>query len=311
MTIEYPMKVSPLMNEIRIITPDDFSYSECLVYLNRSELECLHKIIDGAIVKLIKIKSQAYLIKIESLSDVEGLKVTLLEGEPMNHDIVGYIRDYVSDLFDLGADMDAFYALSKTDKIANWVIRKYRGLRIVKINDLFEGFCWSIIGQQINLKFAYTLKKRLVETYGESLQHNGQSFYLFPEPQVLSKLSVSDLKVLQFTGRKAEYVIGVASLFCEGVLNAETLRSMDDYMTLKEKLLSVRGVGNWTADYIMLKCLKINRAFPVADVGIHNALKNILGREQKPSITEIEEMAKAWTGHEAYMTFYLWRCLYD
>ncbi|GAU78312.1 DNA-3-methyladenine glycosylase [Fusibacter sp. 3D3] len=160
-------------------------------------------------------------------------------------------------------------------------------------------------------QFAYTLKKRFVETYGKSILFQEERYYLFPTPEVIVNLSVDDLKKLQFTGRKAEYVIGIAKLFCQGELGEKELREMDYYAELKRKFLKVRGIGNWTADYIMLKCLNINEAFPIADVGIHNALKGILNLAQKPTIEAIEMMSKAWEGNEAYMTFYLWRYLYD
>jgi len=59
----------------------------------------------------------------------------------------------VWDMFDLGTDLTAFYELKENDSIINLLINKYKGLRIVKINDMFETICWAIIGQQINLKF--------------------------------------------------------------------------------------------------------------------------------------------------------------
>ena len=82
---------------------------------------------------------------------------------------------------------------------------------------MFETICWAIIGQQINLKFAYTLKKRLVEGYGEKMEYDNEEYFLFPTPKVISKLEVEDLKPLQFTTRKAEYIIGIAKLFNEGI----------------------------------------------------------------------------------------------
>ena len=80
---------------------------------------------------------------------------------------------------------------------------------------------------------------------------------------------------------------------------------------MKNRLISIRGVGDWTADYTIMKCFDINDAFPIADVGIHNALKGILGLDKKPTIEEIEKLSVNWSGWEAYATFYLWRSLND
>ena len=221
------------------------------------------------------------------------------------------VAKYVWDMFDLGTDLTSFYKLAEDDSIIKLLIDKYKGLRIVKINDMFEAICWAIIGQQINLKFAYTLKKRLVESYGEKMIYDKEEYFLFPTPQVISKLEVEDLKPLQFTTRKAEYIIGIANLFNDGTIKKEELALEKDYEKLKKKLVSIRGVGNWTADYTIMKCFDINDAFPIADVGIHNALKGILGLDKKPTIDEIEKLSVNWRGWEAYATFYLWRCLYD
>lgn len=78
---------------------------------------------------------------------------------------------------------------------------------------------------------------------------------------------------------------------------------------MRKELTSIRGVGAWTAGYAIMKSMKHSRAFPVADVGLHNALKNRLGLAAKPTVPEIVEMAGNWSGWEAYAVFYLWRSL--
>jgi DNA-3-methyladenine glycosylase II len=78
-----------------------------------------------------------------------------------------------------------------------------------------------------------------------------------------------------------------------------------------EILLSLKGVGAWTADYVMMKCLLETTAFPVADAGLHNAIKKHLNLAAKLKQDEIIELAKNWSGWEAYATFYLWRSLYE
>jgi len=84
-----------------------------------------------------------------------------------------------------------------------------------------------------------------------------------------------------------------------------------NYEKLRNRLVSIRGVGNWTADYTIMKCFNINNAFPIADVGIHNALKGILALDKKPTIADIEKLSVNWKGWEAYATFYLLRYLND
>jgi len=139
--------------------------------------------------------------------------------------------------------------------------------------------------------------------------HEGQTYRLHPDCRVIAELEPAELKELQFTGRKAEYVIGIARAMAEGELTRERLL-LQGPAEAQQTLLALRGVGAWTADYVRMKCLHHTDAFPIADVGLHNALKVLLGWERKPTIEEIRRMAEPWKGWEAYATFYLWRTLY-
>lgn len=295
-------------NYLELITPDQFSFKECLVFLGRSENECLHYILDGCLYKLIKIDDAMILLKISS--EAGTLKVEFPDKYP-SQIIRTSIAEYVWDLFDLDRDLVNFYSLASKDKVLNKLVNKYYGLRIIGIPDLFEALTWAIIGQQINLAFAYTLKKRFVESFGEKIIYNEIDYWIYPEPEVVSKLQVSDLTKLQFTTRKAEYVIGTAKLLASGEINKEELLKIKNYNQVRDILLRIRGVGKWTADYVMMKCLKVPEAFPIADVGLHNALKLRLELDKKPSIDEIEKISLNWKGWEAYATFYLWRSLYE
>jgi len=304
---------------ILLEVPSDFKLDECLVYLGRSVLESTHQVNGKKLIKLIRLNQKLFLTSVESvqrpLNRLESgskhyLKISFLTPVIAPEDRKS-LAAYYKAMFDLEKDLTGFYALSDTDTVAKFLIERYRGLRICKMMDLFEGICWSIIGQQINLKFAYTLKKRLVESYGDKRLFGGETHYVFPRPEVISALSVETLRGFQMTQRKSEYILGVAQLFAQTDFESQLNDVAGDYEKLHAMLLDIRGIGNWTADYIILKCFDIDRAFPVADVGIHNALKGILKMEDKPSIESIQTMSTAWNGWEGYMTFYMWRYLYD
>ena len=83
-----------------------------------------------------------------------------------------------------------------------------------------------------------------------------------------------------------------------------------DFKEAEKMLVKIRGIGPWTANYVLMRCLRFPNAFPIADVGLHNAIKHLTGTEEKPTIEEIWKLAAPWTGWESYATFYLWRFLY-
>ncbi len=293
---------------IEVDTPRDFSFVEGLVYLGRSSLECMHRVKGGALYRRLRIDTWDLVVKIEMPG--ERLCVHFLNATPPQW-ARAEVAHTVWAMFDLGVEIDAFYELAEADPILRGLCRKYRGLRIVKMEDLFEALCWAIIGQQITLGFAYTMKRRLVETYGQRLVFGGEPYYLFPTPQALAPLAEEDLRVLQFSRSKAGYIIEIARRFDGGQLRQTDLADLEDYQELKARLMALKGVGPWTADYVILKCFRHRQAFPIADVGLQRALQIVLGRDNKPSLSEIRALAKPWTGWEAYAAFYLWRVLYD
>ena len=94
----------------------------------------------------------------------------------------------------------------------------------------------------------------------------------------------------------------------EGKLDKSQLAQQESEEIIAE-LLKIRGVGNWTAQYVLMKCFQRTEAFPLQDAGLHNAIKRLQGLDKKPSLDEITELAKPWSGWEGYATFYLWQSL--
>lgn len=293
---------------VEIYPPKEFNFEECLIFLGRSNQEALHQIKEGFVYKLIKVDESLILCKIGYIN--YSIKVEFPVSTPSIHSRKK-AAEYIWEWFDLDQNLEEFYQMTGKDKVLKKIAHKYYGLRIMCIPDLFEVLAWAIMGQQINLTFAYTLKKRFVEQFGDGLTFGAETFWSFPSFEKIASIDIEDLRKLQFTARKAEYIIGIAKAMKKGELSKELLLQKQNYQQIQKSLLSIRGIGAWTADYVMMKCLHYPSSFPIADVGLHNALKNLLGLERKPSIEEIEELATNWEGWQAYATFYLWRSLYD
>lgn len=293
--------------EIHISTPEEFNYHECLVFLARSDEERLHFIQNEKIRKLLKVGDKFILFEVSNPTPGH-LQIEPLNCIPSKPDRE-FVKNFISDWFDLATDLKPFYKLARTEKLLNQLVKNHFGLRLIKIDDLFQALCWAILGQQINIRFAYTLYRRFIEAFGEKLDFNGQKYWLFPKPEVISEISVNDLMRLQMTGRKSEYIIGLAQQMARGEISKEKLLAYRNFEKARDKLLSIRGVGSWTANYVMMRCLGDRNAFPIEDIGLHNAIKNQLNLKEKPSIGEIEKLSAGWNGWQAYITFYLYRSL--
>ncbi|CAG7607047.1 DNA-3-methyladenine glycosylase [Paenibacillus solanacearum] len=290
--------------------PNRFSFDENLRYLSRSANECMFHIENGRIYKRIPALPHSPLVEIsgdrEDTLVIRYLDPTLPQSDLLNDAVIRYVRDW----FDLDTDLEPFYHMTAADPLLCKVADEFYGLRIIGIPDLFEALCWGIMGQQINLTFAYTLKRRFVEAFGDREEYKGVSHWLFPEPQRIAELSTGDLTCLQLTGKKSEYMIGVARLMAEGSLSKQSLVQAGDLAAVEKQLVKIRGIGPWTANYVIMRCLRMPAAFPIDDVGLHNAIKHVLELDHKPSIARIRELSMPWGEWKAYATFYLWRCLY-
>lgn len=289
---------------------EDVNGADMLSYLARNQKEVLHRVNleNKSVMKAIRIHKEVVLIKLLILDKELILSFPQLMNP--SREVSKAVTDFVDEWFDLSRDLQPFYDLAKQDEILKEVVQAYKGLRIIAVEELFEALSWSIMGQQISLHVAYGLKQKLVTTYGESIVHDNVEYWLFPTAQQIASLTVEELRKLSFTQRKAEYIIGVGELIATGQLYKERLLMMS-FEEMEIRLTAIRGIGKWSANYVIMRCLRHPDAFPLADVGLHNALKKVLNRTEKPSLAEIEDWAKNWSGWRAYATFYLWRALQD
>jgi DNA-3-methyladenine glycosylase II len=287
--------------------PKEFDFAKCLKFLARSPQEPCHLINRNTLYKLLKFEDDPILLKIQPRNK-NSLSIEFLTKRPKKS-IRAKAAKYVWNWFDLETKLKPFYRMAKSDAVLKHVADTYYGLRIVSIPDLFEAICWAVMGQHINLNFAYLLKKRFVQSFGERFRIDDRIFYLFPTPEMIAKQTVSRFRQLQFTEKKSEYIIELAKKIKDGTLSKNTLLKKDSFKLVKKELMGLHGVGKWTAEYVCLRCLKDPAAFPVDDVGLQNAIKRILRLRAKPSIDEIYKFSKRWKNWEAYATFYLWNSL--
>lgn len=288
------------MKLMRVGTPEAFSYELCYEFLQRSPRELLHVCADNKIIKLVgdtlvQIAKGSNHLQVKFLTDASETDKAR-------------VRQYITDWFDLGADLAPFYAMAAKDKLLGPVARKYYGYRIVGQPDLFESLVWAVIGQQINLAFAHTLKGRFVEAFGGKKIWNERAYYSFPLPADVSLLTDHDLLPLQFSRQKSKYVVAIAEAFTSGQLSKERIGALSLH-DAKNELMKIKGIGNWTANYALMKTFRHPDAFPLEDAGLHNAIRHLMKLKGKPSLPHVQRIFKRYKGWEAYATLYLWKTL--
>jgi DNA-3-methyladenine glycosylase II len=167
----------------------------------------------------------------------------------------------------LGAEFDlpAFYDWAQGDPVLAQLTAELAGFRPPLAPDPFETLVTSITAQQVSLFAAFAIRNRLIERFGRRV---GEA-YTFPQPADLREAPVDELLAVGFSRRKAEYVLGLAQ---EPVELAELAALPDE--EVKRRLTSIRGIGEWTAEWFLARHLARARAWPVGDIALEKAVRS-------------------------------------
>jgi AraC family transcriptional regulator of adaptative response / DNA-3-methyladenine glycosylase II len=222
------------------------------------------------------------------------------------------LRQAVVRMFDLDADLTAFATLARRDAVLGPVVAANpRGLRLLQLLDPFEALLRAILGQQVSVAAARTLTDRLARLAGTPAARvrSGDVVplmrprYAFPRPEAIASLGPARLRSIGLTRAKAAAVHGAGVAAADGELDFARLRqaSQED---AERQLLSLAGVGPWTAAYVRLRALGDRDAFPATDLGLIRAMTT-LGVPR----SRIQASAERWRPWRGYATLHLWSSL--
>jgi AraC family transcriptional regulator, regulatory protein of adaptative response / DNA-3-methyladenine glycosylase II len=249
-----------------------------------------------------------------SLPSAEGstlLTIRPLDGERIE---VGLVGAEIGDLFaivtrirralDLDTDVLAVAQSLRSDSVLRPMIDKIGELRLPGAWDPFELAMRALLGQQVSVKAARTLARRLVNRYGRpiaSLGNSSEITHEFPRPETLAKAEVTDIASLGLTSARARALVGLAKAAHEDGALFAPAGSLD---SLIARFAALEGVGPWTAHYIALRAFGEADAFPASDLGLRKAYGALSG--SVPSAAELEKIAAKWSPWRGYAAQYLW-----
>lgn len=214
-----------------------------------------------------------------------------------------FIIRKVRELFDLDADTLGIATDLATDDSLRQVISLNQGIRLLGSWDFYELSIRAIIGQQITVAGATTLTTRLIKTLSEpaNVELPRDLHGLFPLPEKVAK---ADLEALGFTKSRADTLKRFSAAYHAGDLEFDNLAGLPEKLA---KLIEIKGIGDWTANYIAMRALRETDAFPAADLGLLKAYGMVSG--QDVSAKELAAKSEAWRPWRAYAAMYLWQSL--
>jgi DNA-3-methyladenine glycosylase II len=215
-----------------------------------------------------------------------------VEVQPLDAETAPAVRK----LLGLEFDLDAFARFALEDPVLARVADRLRGLRPPLAPDPFESLVTSITAQQVSLFAAFAIRNRLIERFGTRAEHA----YAFPTAATLAAVEEHELVALGFSRRKAEYVVALARSLPE----LDGIAALPDD-ELKARITSLRGLGEWTADWFLARHLARPKAWPAGDLGLRKAVSAFYGDGRDLTTEEVRAIGPRFDPFQNLTAHYL------
>ncbi len=187
--------------------------------------------------------------------------------------------------------------LSRVDPRLKSLINTFGAPELKRGGNPYEALVRSIIFQQISGKAARAIFNRFLDIFPNSK---------FPSPEKLSKANIPQLRAAGLSQRKAEYVTGIGTAFLDPDFLGHNIDDLTD-LEVSEKLTSIRGVGQWTADMFMIFTLVRLDVLPLNDQGIRNGIQIFFKLDHIPHEEEMLDLTEHWKPYRSIASWYMWK----
>jgi DNA-3-methyladenine glycosylase II len=215
-------------------------------------------------------------------------------------------------LWGLDDNAEPHYAAMSCEPHMAGLLERFGSLRIMRAPDLYEALLVTVIGQQVSVQAAQSVRRRLIRNMGTcvtvSVAHGGESYYLYPTPRQLIEAGESALREQGVSRQKSAYLREIADLAAAGELDRAAFAALSDEEAI-ERLCQIKGVGRWTAEITLMRGLGRPDVFAAGDLGLQAAVQELWGMRERPSENALRDIAERWKGWRSYAAFYLWMTL--
>ncbi len=201
-------------------------------------------------------------------------------------------------------DLKPFYRLARKDEFLAPLIKPFRGLKLASGPTVFESLVTGVLSQQVNLTFAYSIKRELVETFGRKWKANGEIHYAFPDPKRFAAESQDSMRRFRLSGAKAGALVRLGQAFASGDLSQDAIAALPDEDAITQ-LTQLKGIGRWTAEIALMRGLARPDTFPGGDLGVVKYVaQGLLGKAQKATETDMRAFAERWRPYRGVALVY-------
>jgi DNA-3-methyladenine glycosylase II len=225
-------------------------------------------------------------------------------GQPVRTGVRAAVTSALERLLGLNTDLSEFYRFARRHRPLGPLARRFRGMKPPRFATVFEAVVNAMACQQVTLTLGVCLLNRLAVSCGTPFGEGDEAVHSFPEPTNLAELSPEVLRRFGFSRQKGRAMIELALAVTEGRLDLEGLVTLSDDEAAK-RLSELRGVGRWTAEYVLLRGLGRTHVFPGDDVGARNSLQRWLHLPKPLDYQGVRRIMSRWNGYAGLVYFHL------
>ena len=281
---------------------EPFNWEALLDFLKSRAIPGVERVVDDAYLRVIQIDQEAGMVSISrNIKDINPrLEVRIAFPDTRK---LYFICEKIKKMFDLetpALEIDQFLIKDEYLKKSIW---ENKGMRVPGGWDAFELCVRAILGQQISVKGATTISGRIVEKYGQVyngplLDKKQKPWYLFPNASILKDVDFDG------TGLTKTRILTIKSLATAVHQKKIDFDQYVDSDIMVDRLKAIKGIGDWTAQYIAMRVLRDPNAFPASDLGLIKAVSSP-GEKMKPK--DLLKLSHNWSPWRATAAMYLWR----
>jgi DNA-3-methyladenine glycosylase II len=285
---------------LSIPLPPDYRRQDVFTFHGR-DTEALAERIDGQTIrKGVMIDGVPAVLEIDlGAQPDQALCIVDIDGARLP----GQAQGMLLNVLGLRIDPAPFEAAVANDPLFAPLVQRERGLRVIQSATIFEALSWAIIGQQINLGFAISLRRTFIALAGRA---HTSGLWCYPEATDAARLELDDLTSRKFSRAKAETLLRLARLVADGQLD---LRRDADLPSVGERLLAVKGIGPWTVNYALLRGYGFPDCSLEGDVAVRTAIGRLLGTAERPDLAEAAAFLDSYRPHRTMAAAHLWASL--
>ncbi len=286
------------------VSPYDFDLSAAIFSSGDKQIRRYE---NGQFWQVIRLDSKLMLATVRSIGTVDApeLTFTLASTRRLNKDEQSEAGAFMYKLLNLGLDLKSFYKGVKHDAVLRRLTENLKGLRFMTTGSLFEALVYAICEQQISLVVARSIETKIIKAFGDTLRIGSDTYYAFPTPQALSEAPIQQLRACGLSQKKAEYVRDISRMVAREELDLDKFGSYKHSDEIIEELRKIRGIGLWTAEYVLIRGMSRLEALPADDLGIRRSISHYYFHDEKITAEQARRMGENWGPWRGLASFYL------